>query len=112
MEATNYEITELVIGALFFVYESAVNPNLDDIVENALKITDQSYVNCLKVMSKLVSKLYLIQGENLSAHTSPEVTFGTNGLWLLENSFMHGEESVDSMALAERILTQNNFFRE
>jgi hypothetical protein len=103
-DPTLSQITYAVIEALLYLYEQTTLPSLDDMRDQVDQAIGGNQEVCDRIIARLIDKQFpylLVEGD--------AVSFGVNGLWFLENSFMHGEE-IDSMALAERILTQNKFF--
>ena len=108
---TNPEITQIAVEALFYVYESGTTPTALKTIGKTFRRTGRTYHECSTVVDKLIEQSYVIQTDSANEYQFPEIAFGTKGLWLLEDAFAHGEESVDSMALAERIFTREHFFQ-
>lgn len=99
---TDTQVTYLASEALFFLYGQKTLPQVEEMVQHIAETTGHDPTNCQQVVNRLIDKSFLMLQR-------AEMVFGTNGLWFLENSYMHGEE-IDSLALAERILSQSRFF--
>jgi|GEM_PF-3688464 len=102
------QITDVVAETLFFLYDTNRLPVLSEVVGHIAEITGYELSDCQAQINKMLDRQYILRVNAENEDSS--LAFGANGLWLLENSFMHGEEDIDSMALAERILRQSKFF--
>lgn len=105
---SNQAITEVIVEALLCVYDSEADLEVDDIVDSVWIKTGYLAEDC----AKLVNFMFEDGPNKYLQHTQVEgqgSAFAVEGLWLIENCFMHGEDSIDSMALAERILSKTRY---
>jgi hypothetical protein len=101
------DVTKIAVSALFAVYESTKLTE-DGIYSVVRQETGMDDWTIDPVVVRLFENKYL----QLSNESEQAVVFGTSGLWLLESAFTHGQEDIDSMAVAERILRDSGFFRQ
>lgn len=106
------EVTQVAVEALFFVCLSDNLRSFDDVIENVSGTTGHDVGRCSQVIARLVDSQHLMHPVESAPDDGSKIIFGTKGLWLLEDAFAHNDESIDSMALAQRILTQDRFFKK
>lgn len=101
------DVTQVVLETLLCVYHSKADLSRSDLVEQVGSVTGFDASSVTTVVDKLFSheKAYLRDSEDPQYKT----IFGTEGLWLLENVYMHNEETVNPLALGLRILKQHKF---
>lgn len=99
------QITQIVSEALFFLYEQKALPSLETMQNHLYETSGHEQTACNDVLDRLIQIQYI------SEDKGGNVSFGTDGLWFLENSYMHGEE-LDSTLLSERVLLASKFFNQ
>jgi hypothetical protein len=88
----------------FFLYEQKTLHSIESVQSHLSEVSGLEQDVCNNVIAKLIDRQYLLVEER-------NVSFGTNGLWFLENSYMQGEE-LGSALLVERALLASRFFTQ
>jgi hypothetical protein len=103
-------VTEIVVSTLFKVYESKADLQVYDLYPLVEAETgfDQSQTEpIITFVFNKESNPYLLSAK----HAGEGVQLATFGLWLIEDSFMHSEETIDSMQVAEDQVVRAGFLK-
>lgn len=104
------DITEVVISALMTVYDSQADLEAVDILESIERETGFSAEQTLPVVDYMFNK----EVNPLLMHSHLEgqrVALGAAGLWMIEDCFTHGEDSLDSMQIAAQQVARAGFMK-
>lgn len=104
---SNQDVANIVTEALLCVYDSEADLDIDDIVDCVWVKTGYDSATCNQLVSSMFESnpTYLMRSSSEERRT----ILGAEGLWFIENCFMNGEESIDPINLAERILAKTRF---
>jgi len=104
---SNQDVANIVTEALLCVYDSEADLDIDDIVDCVWVKTEYDSATCNQLVSSMFESnpTYLIQSNTEGRRT----VLGAEGLWLIENCVMNGEDSIDPIDLATKILTRTRF---
>ncbi len=98
------QVCRIATEALLAVYNSAADLTAEAIIEQTVAALDED-TGCV---SRVVRSLFEYKDPYLQESSNPKykTMFGSVGLWLIEDCFMHHEDSVDDTEIAKRSLSR------
>lgn len=104
---SNQDVAIIITEALLCVYNSEADLEVDDIVDCVWVKTGFDSIDCDQLVCSMFegNPTYLMQ----SSKEGRKTVLGAEGLWLIENCFMNGEENIDPIYLAEKMLAKTRF---
>lgn len=102
-------VAEVITESLLCVYYSDADLEVEDLVDHVWAKTGYETEGCLKLIDSMFDapSTYLAKSNTEGYKT----VLAAEGLWLIENCFMNGEDNIDPMMVADKILGKTRYFK-